>query len=104
MEKRKTYKLKNICSKIGSGAPPKGGKDAYMGGDIALIRNQNAIQKSYLLSLSQGGAARNALAKRMIEDIEIPLPTISHQEKVISILFSLDDKIELNRRINDYNK
>ena len=58
-------------------------------------------KKSYLLSLSQGGATRNALTKKMIEDIEIPLPTISYQEKVISILSALDDKIELNRRIND---
>ena len=180
MEKVKIYTFKNICSKIGSGATPKGGKDTYRGGDIALIRSQNVLdfslskdglayinkeqaqkldnvsvsendvllnitgdsvaraclapnwavparinqhvsiirgkadivlnhyllyylqyKKSYLLSLSQGGATRNALTKKMIEDIEISLPTISYQEKVISILSSLDDKIELNRRIND---
>ena len=180
MEEVKTYTFKNICSKIGSGATPKGGKDTYRGGDIALIRSQNVLdfslskdglayinkeqaqkldnvsvsendvllnitgdsvaraclapnwavparvnqhvsiirgkadivlnhyllyylqyKKSYLLSLSQGGATRNALTKKMIEDIEISLPTISYQEKVISILSSLDDKIELNRRIND---
>ena len=180
MEEVKTYTFKNICSKIGSGATPKGGKDAYKGGNTALIRSQNVLdfslsrdglayineeqaqkldnvsvsendvllnitgdsvarvclapswalparvnqhvsiirgksdivlncyllyylqyKKSYLLSLSQGGATRNALTKKMIEDIEIPLPTISYQEKVISILSALDDKIELNRRIND---
>ena len=180
MEEIKTYTFKNICSKIGSGATPKGGKDAYKGGNTALIRSQNVLdfslsrdglayineeqaqkldnvsvsendvllnitgdsvarvclapswalparvnqhvsiirgksdivlncyllyylqyKKSYLLSLSQGGATRNALTKKMIEDIEIPLPTISYQEKVISILSALDDKIELNRRIND---
>ena len=180
MEGIKTYIFKNICSKIGSGATPTGGKEAYKGGDTALIRSQNVLdfslsrdglayineeqaqkldnvsiqkndvllnitgdsvarvclapnwvlparvnqhvsiirgkanmihnhyllyylqyKKSYLLSLSQGGATRNALTKKMIEDIEIPLPSISYQEKVISILSSLDDKIELNRRIND---
>lgn len=30
-----------VCSKIGSGATPRGGKDAYRGGTTALIRSQN---------------------------------------------------------------
>ena len=180
MEETKTYTFKNICSKIGSGATPTGGKEAYKGGDIALIRSQNVLdfflskeglayinegqaqkldnvsiqendvllnitgdsvarvclasswvlparvnqhvaiirgktdmvlnryllyylqyRKPYLLSLSQGGATRNALTKKMIEDIEIPLPSVPYQEKVVSILSTLDKKIELNRRIND---
>ena len=180
MEETKIYKFSELCSKIGSGATPKGGKESYLGGDIALIRSQNVLdfnfsvdglayinneqaqklnnvsieendvllnitgdsvaracmapswilparvnqhvaivrgnadlvlndyllyflqyKKSYLLSISQGGATRNALTKRMIEDIELLLPNLSHQRKVVSILHSLDDKIELNRRIND---
>ena len=180
MEETKIYKFSELCSKIGSGATPKGGKESYLGGDIALIRSQNVLdfnfsvdglayinneqaqklnnvsieendvllnitgdsvaracmapswilparvnqhvaivrgnadlvlndyllyflqyKKSYLLSISQGGATRNALTKRMIEDIELLLPNLSHQRKVVSILRSLDDKIELNRRIND---
>lgn len=35
------YRLGNVCSKIGSGATPRGGKDSYRGGDTALIRSQN---------------------------------------------------------------
>ena len=180
MEETKIYKFSELCSKIGSGATPKGGKESYLGGNIALIRSQNVLdfnfsvdglayinneqaqklnnvsieendvllnitgdsvaracmapswilparvnqhvaivrgnadlvlndyllyflqyKKSYLLSISQGGATRNALTKRMIEDIELLLPNLSHQRKVVSILRSLDDKIELNRRIND---
>ena len=180
MEETKIYKFSELCSKIGSGATPKGGKESYLGGDIALIRSQNVLdfnfsvdglayinneqaqklnnvsieendvllnitgdsvaracmapswilparvnqhvaivrgnadlvlndyllyflqyKKSYLLSISQGGATRNALTKRMIEDIELLLPNLSHQRKVVSILHSLNDKIELNRRIND---
>ena len=180
MEETKIYKFSELCSKIGSGATPKGGKESYLGGDIALIRSQNVLdfnfsvdglayinneqaqklnnvsieendvllnitgdsvaracmapswilparvnqhvaivrgsadlvlndyllyflqyKKSYLLSISQGGATRNALTKRMIEDIELLLPNLSHQRKVVSILRSLDDKIELNRQIND---
>ncbi len=34
-------KLGDICSKIGSGSTPSGGKDAYQGGGYKLIRSQN---------------------------------------------------------------
>jgi len=33
--------LGKVCRKIGSGATPRGGKDAYRGGKTALIRSQN---------------------------------------------------------------
>ena len=38
------YKLKDITFKIGSGATPRGGKDAYLeSGDYSLIRSQNVL-------------------------------------------------------------
>ena len=180
MEEWKDYKLGEICTKIGSGATPKGGKGAYLGGTTSLIRSQNVLdfsfswnglayindeqaaklkgveiekgdvllnitgdsvaracivpesalparvnqhvsiirgnsslvindyimyflqyKKPYLLSLSQGGATRNALTKGMIEDLLIPLPSLPKQVEIIHVLKSLDDKIEVNRRIND---
>jgi type I restriction enzyme S subunit len=36
-----------------------------------------------------------------IEDLEIPLPSLPIQKKIASILSSLDDKIELNTRMNN---
>ncbi len=180
MEEWKTYKLGEICTKIGSGATPKGGKEAYLGGDTSLIRSQNVLDFSFswdglayinedqaskldgveierndvllnitgdsvaracivpddalparvnqhvaiirgnhsmvlneyilyflqfkkqnLLSLSQGGATRNALTKGMIENLDILLPELSEQKRIISILKSLDEKIGCNRRLND---
>ncbi|MBQ8770940.1 MAG: restriction endonuclease subunit S [Bacteroides sp.] len=180
MEEWKEYKLGDICTKIGSGATPKGGKEAYLGGNISLIRSQNVLdfafsedglayindeqanklknvevkendvllnitgdsvaracivpnailparvnqhvaiirgdnsvvlnefilyalqyKKQYLLSISQGGGTRNALTKKMIEDFIINLPPLSTQQKIANILSSLDDKIEVNRRINE---
>ena len=180
MEEWKEYKLGDICTKIGSGATPKGGKEAYLGGDTSLIRSQNVLDFSFswdglayiddeqaaklngviiergdvllnitgdsvaracvvpesalparvnqhvsiirgntaivlndyilyflqykkpdLLSLSQGGATRNALTKGMIEDLQIPLPPLSKQAEIVRVLKSFDDKIEVNRRIND---
>ena len=180
MEEWKEYKLGELCVKIGSGATPKGGKEAYLGGDISLIRSQNVLdftfsndglafindeqanklknvevkendvllnitgdsvaracivpnsvlparvnqhvaiirgdeslilnkfilyalqyKKQYLLSISQGGGTRNALTKKMIEDFVVSLPSIATQQKIANILSSLDDKIEVNRRINE---
>ena len=180
MEEWKEYKLGDICTKIGSGATPKGGKESYLGGGISLIRSQNVLdftfsldglafineeqanklngveikkddvllnitgdsvarccivpdsilparvnqhvsivrgdntivlneyilyylqfKKQLLLSLSQGGATRNALTKGMIEEFPILLPSLDEQSKIVSILKSLDDKIENNRKINE---
>jgi type I restriction enzyme S subunit len=53
-----------------------------------------------MLSLAGVGATRNALTKGMIEDFEIPLPPLHEQKAIAHILGTLDDKIELNRRMN----
>lgn len=37
------YKFIDICSKIGSGATPRGGKEAYCAEGITLIRSQNVL-------------------------------------------------------------
>lgn len=43
MENWKTYKLKDVCTKIGSGATPRGGKESYLPEGISLIRSQNVL-------------------------------------------------------------
>ncbi len=179
MEEWKECKLGDICLKIGSGATPSGGKEAYKGGPYSLVRSQNVldfsfsydglakiderqaeklknvelkendvllnitgdsvaracilpklvlpgrvnqhvaiirpnkefldfhyllyflqIEKDKLLSLAAGGATRNALTKQMIENYIIKLPPLPTQQKIAAILSSLDDKIELNNKIN----
>lgn len=41
---RQTYKLRDLCTKIGSGATPRGGKESYLEeGPFALIRSQNVL-------------------------------------------------------------
>jgi type I restriction enzyme S subunit len=41
-------RLGNCCEKIGSGATPKGGKDAYLDqGTIFLIRSQNIYNDGF---------------------------------------------------------
>lgn len=42
------YKLGTICKKIGSGATPTGGKEAYLdSGEYALIRSQNVLDFTF---------------------------------------------------------
>ncbi|MEI7425224.1 MAG: restriction endonuclease subunit S, partial [Candidatus Staskawiczbacteria bacterium] len=177
-----TYKLKEVCTKIGSGATPRGGKETYSDhGEIFLIRSQNVLDfffsleggayisekqaklldgvkvhkndvlinitgdsvarvcsvpdyinesrvnqhvsilrtnpsllsnvylkyyllqpqvKSLLLTMSSAGATRKALTKGDLEEFEVDLPSISVQKRIADILAALDDKIELNRQMN----
>ena len=177
-----TVELGGVCTKIGSGATPRGGKDVYLDeGPYTLIRSQNVYNDGFhheglafigehhadqlqnvevfekdvllnitgdsvaricqvapdvlparvnqhvaiirpdsvnldpgylryyltspemqtmLLSWAGSGGTRNALTKGMIESLEIPLPTLSEQRAIAHILGTIDDKIELNRRMN----
>ena len=47
------------------------------------------------------GAVQPKLPIKNIESISIPVPNIDLQQKIASILTSIDAKIELNRKIND---
>lgn len=173
------YKLKDLCDKIGSGATPRGGKEAYEKEGISLIRSQNVLdfslsfeglayineaqaeklnnvivepqdvlmnitgdsvaracivdktilparvnqhvaiirpnekkilssyllyylqmKKRYLLQLAAGGATRNALTKGMIEELEIELPIIEIQRKIVVVLDDIQKKIQYNSNIN----
>lgn len=173
-------KFGEICTKIGSGATPHGGKESYCEDGISLIRSQNVLDyefspdglahisdaqadklknvivepgdvllnitgdsvaracmvkieylparvnqhvciirvdpckasgsfilyylqmnKSYLLQLAAGGATRNALTKGMISNLEIKLPTLNMQKRIVSLLDDIGKKINENSRIND---
>ena len=176
--------LGDVCRKIGSGATPRGGKEAYINdGPYALIRSQNVYNSGFsrdglafisekqadalqnvdvfpkdvllnitgdsvarvcqvdpevlparvnqhvailrpdpnrldptflryylvspeiqtmLLSWAGSGGTRNALTKQMIESFEVQAPSdVAEQRAIAHILGRLDDKIELNRRMNE---
>ena len=175
--------LGDVCTKIGSGATPRGGRDVYLEqGVYSLIRSQNVHNDGFhrdglafigehhadglenvevfegdvllnitgdsvarvcqvardvlparvnqhvtiirpssdyldarylryhlvspetqalLLSWAGSGGTRKALTKGMIESLTIPLPPLPEQRAIARILGALDDKIELNRRMNE---
>ncbi len=177
-------KLGSACTKIGSGATPRGGKEAYVqDGPYALIRSQNVYNTGFtrdglafisdeqaealqnaevlpddvllnitgdsvarvcqvdplvlparvnqhvaiirpdsdkldaaylrynlaapevqamLLSWAGSGGTRNALTKQMIESFQVQAPEdLAEQRAIAHVLGTLDDKIELNRRMNE---
>ena len=55
---------------------------------------------THLSSLANGGAQQNLNANQ-IKEYPIKLPPIPTQQKIAAILSSLDDKIELNNKINE---
>lgn len=57
--------------------------------------------QQHLLALASAGATRPALTKAMLENLSFPDIEIDVQRRSASILSALDDKIELNRRMNE---
>ena len=56
--------------------------------------------QTLLLSWAGSGGTRNALTKGMIESLELPIPPLPEQRAIARILGTLDDKIEVNRKMN----
>ena len=54
-----------------------------------------------LLSIATGSANQVNISGKQIESIEVNLPPLSEQKAIAHILGSLDDKIELNRQMNE---
>ena len=64
----KEVRLGDVCSKIGSGATPSGGKEAYKGGDYQLIRSQNVLDFAFS---KDGLASINDEQANKLKNVEI---------------------------------
>ena len=53
-----------------------------------------------IVNLANGSVFKN-LKKEIVENLEIKLPSLIEQEKVVNILGKIDDKIELNIKMNN---
>ena len=54
-----------------------------------------------LQSAGGGGSVYTNVSKSRFSDIEVDLPSLPEQRRIAQILGTLDDKIELNRRMNE---
>ncbi|MDP2216904.1 MAG: restriction endonuclease subunit S [Methanolobus sp.] len=70
--------------------------------DARFVRYFLASSKmqNLLLIIASSGATRNALTKSMIEQLEVPKPSLDIQKSIADKLALLDDKITLNTQIN----
>ena len=48
-----------------------------------------------------GSSGRQRVQQSVLENSEVSLPSLAEQKRIANILGAFDDKIELNRRIND---
>ena len=74
------------------------------------IRDPGIVDKNYLYyylknfnfgSLSSTSSIATAVNSKTVKNISINLPPLDQQKKITNILGSLDEKIELNRRMNE---
>lgn len=62
-----------------------------------LISNQGQRE---LLNASQGAVQQNIAPRAVVEKIQVPTPSLDIQERIVVVLKTIDNKIQLNRRIN----
>ena len=82
--------------------------------EFMVFRPAGAIDEDYLYYLvcspiirdpaiksMVGSSGRQRVQSSVVEGIEIMVPPLEEQKRIGALLRSLDDRIELNRRIND---
>ncbi len=74
------------------------------------IKDPDMVDKNYLYyylknfnfgSLSSTSSIATAVNSKTVKNISVNLPPLDRQKKIANILGSLDEKIELNRRMNE---
>lgn len=66
---------------------------------IYYILSQDTYVRQ-MFGIADGSAQAN-ISGSQIENLEVPLPPLAEQKRIAEILGSLDDKIELNRKMNE---
>lgn len=56
--------------------------------------------RTFMISMCSHGTTMASLNQKILEMIEVPLPDRSVQDGIVSLLRILDDKVELNQKIN----
>lgn len=64
---------------------------------LCWLQSKNAKDQFDMITI---GSTQKALTISSLKELEIPLPIISLQKKIAHIISTLDDKIELNRKMN----
>lgn len=57
--------------------------------------------KAFMISMCSHGTTMASLNQKILERIEIPLPDVQIQNRIVTILGAVDDQIDNNNKIND---
>lgn len=57
--------------------------------------------RAFMISMCSHGTTMASLNQKILEMIEVPLPNRDVQDHIVALLGSLDNKIELNQKINE---
>ena len=114
---RYAYKCSTVIASAGQGHTRGQASmlciDTYVNQSVLVLKPNPLIINPYFLyfnidsrykelrQLSDGTSTRGSLSGKILKDLRIYLPPLNEQQIIASILKSLDDKIEVNRRIND---
>lgn len=76
------------------------GRDGLLDNTFLKFLLQSDIAQRRLLAFATGTTV-SGVSQKSLRQLPLPLPPIQEQQRIAGLLGSLDDKIELNRRMND---
>ncbi len=76
------------------------GRSGVTDNDFAYYLTQWEEVRNYAIGQMTGTSGRQRVPVDCLDHLEIPLPPLPEQQAIAHILGTLDDKIELNRRMN----
>jgi len=76
------------------------GKEGVTDNDFAYYLTRSPKVRSFAVAQMTGSSGRQRVPINSLSKLEVLLPPLAEQKKIARILGTLDDKIELNRRMN----
>jgi type I restriction enzyme S subunit len=77
------------------------GRPSVTDNDYAYYLTISPEVRNFAISQMTGSSGRQRVPTDSLTNIDVPLPSLTEQRTIASVLGSLDDKIELNRRMNE---
>ncbi|RME65242.1 MAG: restriction endonuclease subunit S, partial [Caldilineae bacterium] len=77
------------------------GKENVTDNDFAYYLTRWSEFRSFAIGQMSGSSGRQRVPTKSLAGFKVPLPPLPEQRAIAHILGTLDDKIELNRRMNE---
>jgi len=77
------------------------GRSEVTNSDFAFYAARSALVREYAISQMVGTSGRQRVPTGSLAYLDVPVPPLREQRAIAHVLGTLDDKIELNRRMNE---